>query len=74
VLGDNRNHSKDSRFWGFVPSETIVAQPLVIYFSLARPSSTDVEQAVDDRLGHDRGLSARFTGFARWNRIFHVVR
>jgi signal peptidase I len=77
VLGDNRNHSKDSRFWGFVPRQAIVARPLVIYFSLTRPSSTDVQQssleALDDRLGHDRQLSARLTGFARWKRIFRVV-
>jgi signal peptidase I len=73
VLGDNRNHSKDSRFWGFVERQEIVARPLVIYFSLSRPSSTDVQQAADDRLGHDRELSARLTGFARWKRIFRVV-
>ena len=81
VLGDNRNHSKDSRFWGFVQRADIVARPLVIYFSVARPSTTDVQQAAlqpgqaaDDRLGHDRQLSAKLTGFARWKRIFHVVR
>jgi signal peptidase I len=81
VLGDNRNHSKDSRFWGFVARQQIVARPLFIYFSLFRPSTTDVEQTVlqaalkagDDRLGHDRELSARLAGFARWNRIFRVV-
>jgi signal peptidase I len=77
VLGDNRNHSKDSRYWGFVQRSQIVARPLVIYFSLTRPSTTDVQQAplqaADDRLGHDRQLSARLTGFARWKRIFHVV-
>jgi len=77
VLGDNRNHSLDSRFWGFVPRSQIVARPLVIYFSLTRPSSTDVQQgalqAQDDKLGHDRQLSSKLTGFARWKRIFHVV-
>jgi signal peptidase I len=73
VMGDNRNHSDDSRFWGFVPRGAIVARPLVIYFSLTRPSTTDVQQAADDRLGHDRELSTRLTGFARWKRIFRVV-
>jgi signal peptidase I len=78
VLGDNRNHSKDSRYWGFVPRQAIVARPLVIYFSLRRPSTTDVDgaalKAEDDRLGHDRELPAKLTDFARWKRIFHVVR
>lgn len=73
VLGDNRNHSFDSRFWGFVPRNAIVARPLVIYFSLTHPSTTDVQQAADDRLGHDREISARLKGFARWERILHVV-
>lgn len=74
MLGDNRNHSEDSRFWGLVPRQAIIARPLVIYFSLRRPSATDVEEAADDRLGHDRELSARLAGFARWKRIFRVVR
>jgi signal peptidase I len=73
MLGDNRNHSKDSRFWGFVPRQAIIARPLVIYFSVRRPSTTDVQQAADDRLGHDRELSARLAAFARWKRIFRVV-
>ena len=81
VLGDNRNHSTDSRYWGFVSRQQIVARPLVIYFSLYRPSTTDVEPvtlqaalpASDDRLGHDRQISAKLTGFARWKRIFRVV-
>ena len=73
VLGDNRNHSDDSRYWGFVPRQAIVARPLVIYFSVTRPSTTDVQQAADARLGHDREISGKLTGFARWKRIFLVV-
>jgi signal peptidase I len=81
VLGDNRNHSLDSRYWGFVPREAIVARPLIIYFSVSRPSTTDVPQAVppatqvaaNDKLGHERDLAERLAGFARWRRIFRVV-
>src|ERR1019366_7638745 len=78
MMGDNRNHSRDSRYWGFVSRSDIVARPLVIYFSLTRPSHTDIQQASDDRLleerrGRDGEFSARWKGFARWKRIFHVV-
>jgi signal peptidase I len=74
VLGDNRNHSDDSRYWGFVSRQQIVARPVMIYFSLTRPSTTDVQQAADDKLGQDRQLAGKLSGFARWKRIFHVVR
>lgn len=78
VMGDNRNHSLDSRYWGFVARDAVVARPLVIYFSLTRPSTTDVQpitqQASDDRLGHERDLAERLYGFARWKRIFRIVR
>ncbi|MCI0401887.1 MAG: signal peptidase I, partial [Acidobacteria bacterium] len=41
VLGDNRDHSLDSRYWGFVPRENIVGRPLLIYWSVADPPPYD---------------------------------
>jgi len=32
-MGDNRDNSLDSRFWGFIPMESIVGTPLIIYWS-----------------------------------------
>jgi signal peptidase I len=69
VLGDNRNDSEDSRYWGFVPEDAIVGRPLVIYFSLRRDE--------DDRaagLPHSGELATGLSGLARWNRMMRVVR
>jgi signal peptidase I len=74
VLGDNRNHSRDSRYWGFVPAREIVGRPFVIYFSLRRPSTTDVPLPPDDKLGHDKDLLSRVFSFARWDRFLRIIR
>jgi signal peptidase I len=36
VLGDNRDDSHDSRFWGFVPLEAVRGRPMMVYFSVDR--------------------------------------
>src|SRR5215831_7358437 len=43
VLGDNRDDSYDSRYWGFVPTENIVGRPLVIYWSMDQPIPATAE-------------------------------
>jgi signal peptidase I len=73
VLGDNRNHSRDSRYWGFVPRANIVGLPFVIYFSLHEPSETDTNTLPDDRLGHEKSPLDSVMEFARWSRMFRVI-
>jgi signal peptidase I len=74
VLGDNRNHSRDSRYWGFVPRSNVIGRPFVIYFSLRQPSSTDTPTLPDDKLGHDDDAMTGLVDFARWDRMFRIVR
>jgi signal peptidase I len=74
VLGDNRNFSRDSRYWGFVPRQDIVGRPFLIYFSLREPSATDPTQAQDDRLGQKNDLLDRVKHCVRWDRMLRVVR
>lgn len=72
VLGDNRNHSRDSRYWGFVPPENVVGMPFVIYFSVREPSTTDAATLPDDRLS--QSALNKLLGFARWDRVLRIVR
>lgn len=75
VLGDNRTHSLDSRYWGFVARDQIVASPVLIYFSLRRPPAPEIAaaQPSDDRLGHDATLPERIRHAVRWSRLLRVV-
>jgi signal peptidase I len=71
VMGDNREHSRDSRYWGFVPRENVVGMPMLIYFSVRQPSRFDGPVPPDDRLGKSEG--SRLLDFARWDRTLRVV-
>lgn len=75
VLGDNRDHSSDSRYWGFVPRDAIVGQPMFVYWSVKTSGdepegATSISQAFAD-LGKAL-LDIPFR--TRWNRVFHEVR
>ncbi len=73
VMGDNRNHSRDSRYWGFVPRSAILGRPFVVYFSLREPSATDLPLLPDDKLGHENDPVNGVVDFARWDRMLRIV-
>lgn len=73
ALGDNRNDSRDSRYWGFVPRANIVGMPYLVYFSLNEGSGGESDVIPDDRLGHEHDIFEQILLFARWNRILRVV-
>jgi signal peptidase I len=70
VLGDNRDESLDSRYWGFVPRENIIGRPFLIYWSVQREDNT----AGDGRLERLLYTLVHLPEDARWDRTFHLVR
>jgi signal peptidase I len=76
AMGDNRTHSLDGRFWGFVPRENILGRPLFNYWSF--------EATADQMEAQNASFGARVGSFfttalhlidkTRWSRTFHVIR
>ena len=73
VMGDNRDRSLDSRYWGFVPRENIVGRPLVVYLSL-REAGEPAGNRNDFAQVRSNHVLAHMWQFARWDRMFHLVR
>jgi signal peptidase I len=69
VMGDNRNNSYDSRYWGFVPRSALVGAPLFIYLSLDSPSEAWQPGHIRERLGA-YGMALLHPGHVRWRRLF----
>jgi len=75
VLGDNRDNSLDSRFWGLVPAENIVGRPLIIYWSMQTPTGARSAEAApqDGKLASSRFGFERLLSGIRWGRMLRVV-
>ena len=74
MMGDNRDNSQDSRYWGFLPRENIKGKALVIYWSY----ESDREDYQDEGAGATlKGFGSVFAHFftrTRWDRMLHQIR
>ena len=75
VMGDNRDDSWDSRYWGFVPQENIIGRPLIIYWSL-RTASDDLSRSstAGDKIFHFIYSALHVFQNTRWDRTLRLVR
>jgi signal peptidase I len=74
VMGDNRDDSSDSRYWGFVPKANILGRPLLIYWSVRGTEGDGIEPAsVGDRLYHFAYAVTHIFQITRWNRTLRLV-
>jgi signal peptidase I len=70
VLGDNRDNSRDSRFWGFLPRDQVKGRALLVYWSYEASREEYHRTGYLDWLRDT--LSA--VGKTRWSRFFHLIR
>jgi signal peptidase I len=70
ALGDNRDNSEDSRYWGFVPRDYVVGKPVVVYWSYDAPTA-DLETWT---WGHMADVLQHFFTKTRWERTLLVPR
>jgi len=70
AMGDNRDNSLDSRYWGFVPRENIIGKPLLIFWSYDAPTADLVGYSAD----HFIDLAKNFFFKTRWERELKLVR
>ncbi len=72
AMGDNRDDSDDSRYWGLVPRENIIGTPLIIYWSFEAPTADLTNGNIG--LGHIIDVIIHFPTKTRWKRTFNLIR
>ena len=74
VMGDNRDNSQDSRYWGFLRRDYVKGKALIIYWSYEAGREDYQDQGAGAAL---KGLGSVFLHFftrTRWDRMFHPIR
>jgi len=73
AMGDNRDNSQDSRFWGFVPRDHIIGKALVIYWSYETPRDEYLQTSLKDKLSQFTDVFLNFFVKTRWSRSVKVI-
>jgi signal peptidase I len=73
AMGDNRDNSLDSRYWGFVPRANIIGKPLIIYWSYEASTESLASSSVGSLSRHFVDLAGHFFTKTRWRRTFMLI-
>jgi signal peptidase I len=73
-MGDNRDNSSDSRYWGFIPRENVIGKPVLIYWSYRASTEELMGDSVDSMFAHGLDLAQHFFTRTRWERTLKPIR
>ena len=74
VMGDNRDNSQDSRYWGFLPRDYVKGKALVIYWSYESGREDYVDEGMAATLKRLGSVVTHFFTRTRWERLFNQIR